>query len=206
MWSSYLDLLSGSFLLSFTLCWCHSNQALQDPFPRFMFLISFYSLPCSFCSNYNIFSAVLQTFNLYSSLRILAYLFLSGLFFLLIDALLSPSLLWGFYLKTFPHWGPLWWACLYFKHSFENTLSPTQKVLPFNNHHFHCSHYITLFFSVVAISIIIICIFTYWNARSRKARYHYLFYSWQYAAVSWEEKWRKTGLKPNYLNKIIFLK
>lgn len=114
--------MSGSFLLSFTLCWCHSNQALQDPFPRFMFLISFYSLPCSFCTNYNIFSAVLQTFNLYSSLRILAYPFLSGLFFLLIP----PSLPWGFYLKTFPHWGPLWWACLYFKHSFEK-LYPLHK-------------------------------------------------------------------------------
>lgn len=139
-----MDLLSGSFLLSFTLGWCHSNQALQDPFPRFMFLISFYSLPCSFCTNYNIFSAVLQTFNLYSSLRILAYTLLSRLFLLLIDALLPP-LPWGFYLKLLPHWGLLWWACLYFKDAFEKTLSPTQKVLPFNNHHFHRSHYIILF-------------------------------------------------------------
>ena len=141
IWIYCQDLFSSHF----TLCWCHSNRALEDPFPRFMFLISFYSLPCSFCINYNIFSAVLQTFNLEPSLRILAYTLLSRLFLLLIDALLPPSLPWGFYLKTLPHWGPLWWACLYFKHSFEKTLSSTRKVLLFNNHHFHCSHYFSLF-------------------------------------------------------------
>lgn len=146
-------------------------KPLQDPFPD-LCLISFYSFPCSVCTTINIFSAVLQTFNLYSSLRILAYTLLSRL--LLLDRCIATSFFTlRFLLKdTSPLRSPMM-SLFILKDALKRLYPLHKKCFLLTITHFHRLH-TTLFFSVVAISVIIICIFTYWNARSGKTR-NYLF-------------------------------
>lgn len=77
------------FLLSFMLSWCHSIQAPPNLSPKFMFLISFFSLPYLLRANHPVLpccSSKMPSFSWFQNLR---FIFLSWLF--LIAALLAPS-------------------------------------------------------------------------------------------------------------------